>query len=179
MLSFLKRLRVHILLALNPTKVEGRSFTFGRGTTFNAPHGIKIGKNVYIGKYCSLETDIEIGDHVLIANHCGLIGRYDHDYTVVGVSMKDAPWIGDPNYSFKGRGLKIVIESDCWIGFGSIILSGVTIGRGSLVAAGSIVTSDLPPYSISAGVPAKVVGTRFSAEQIVQHEAMLYGGPYS
>ncbi|MBT2724003.1 acyltransferase [Bacillus sp. ISL-46] len=54
----------------------------------------------------------------------------------------------------------IFIEDDCWIGTGAIILDGVRIGRGSVVAAGSVVTKDIPPYSIVAGIPAKIIKSR-------------------
>jgi acetyltransferase-like isoleucine patch superfamily enzyme len=55
---------------------------------------------------------------------------------------------------------KVVIEDDCWIASNSILLAGVTIGKGSIVAAGSVVTQDVPPYSVVAGVPARVIKNR-------------------
>ena len=151
----------------------GQNSTFGCGTIFYAPTKTIIGDNVYIGKYCSLETDIEIGSGVVIGNNVGLIGKYDHDYTMIGAYIKDAPWIGDSNYNFKGKNLKIVIGDDVWIGYGSIVLSGVTIGRGSIVAAGSVVTKDVEAYSIIAGNPAKQMGMRFSGVEIGIHEKNL------
>jgi acetyltransferase-like isoleucine patch superfamily enzyme len=54
----------------------------------------------------------------------------------------------------------IVVEEDVWLGASVIILGGVTVGRGSVVGAGAVVTQDLPPYSIARGVPARVVGMR-------------------
>jgi acetyltransferase-like isoleucine patch superfamily enzyme len=54
----------------------------------------------------------------------------------------------------------IVIEDDVWLGASAIVLGGVTIGQGSVVAAGSIVTRSLPPYSIARGVPARITGAR-------------------
>lgn len=152
----------------------GRNFTFGRGTVFWAPNRISIGDDCYIGKYCTIEADAMIGNDVLIANNVGLIGRYDHDYSVVGVPIGKSPHIGDKDYSFKGKNLAIHIENDVWIGFGSIILSGVTIGRGSIVAAGSVVTKDVPPYSIVAGNPAHTISYRFSETQQAEHEAIFY-----
>ena len=55
----------------------------------------------------------------------------------------------------------IVVKDDVWIGLNSVVMSGVTIGQGSIVAAGSLVNKDVPPYSIAAGVPAKVIKYRF------------------
>lgn len=173
-MELLKRVRIALLLRMQRCPVvAGQRLRFGRGTTFNAPNGIEIGHNVFIGKYVSLDTDLDIGNDVLIANLVGFIGRYDHDYSVVGVPMKDAPWIGDADYLGPGRGLKVIVEDDCWIGFNAVLLSGVRVGRGSIVAAGAVVTKDIPPYSIAAGMPARVVGQRFSEDQIVVHEAAL------
>jgi len=62
---------------------------------------------------------------------------------------------------------------DALIGYNAIILSGVTIGRGSVVAAGAVVTRDVPRYSIVAGVPAAVIGWRFQADDIARHEAAM------
>lgn len=173
-IKILKRLRCKILLFRNKNIAFGKNSTFGRGTTFYAPNAMHIGNNVYIGKYCSLETDIEIGNNVLIANNVGLIGKYDHDYSCVGKSIKDSPWIGDSNYNFKGKDLKIIVEDDTWIGYGAVVVSGVKIAKGSIVAAGSVVLKDVPAYSIVAGNPAKVVASRFSEDEIMEHEKILF-----
>ena len=163
-----------MLLTRKHNIIFGRNSTFGRGTVFYAPQEMKIGQNVYIGKYCSLEANIEIKDDVLIGNNVGLIGKYDHDYSCIGKSIKDSPWIGDKNYKFQGKNLKIVIENDVWIGYGAIIVSGVTIGHGSIVAAGSVVLKNVEPYSIVAGNPARVISKRFTCEEIMQHEKQYY-----
>lgn len=68
----------------------------------------------------------------------------------------------------------VVIEEDCWIGTGVIILAGVTIGRGSVVSAGAVVSHDVPPYSLVVGIPARVVKKIFSIQQILEHEKILY-----
>ncbi len=152
----------------------GDNTTFGRGTIFWAPHEITIGNNVYIGKYCTVQADIQMGNNIEVANNVGLIGKYDHDYSKVGVSIKDAPWIGDESYDFKGKDQKIIIDDDVWIGYGSVVFTGVHINRGAIVAAGSIVTHDVPAYAIVAGNPARVKGMRFTEEEIVEHEKRLY-----
>lgn len=175
MISYLKRLRCKLIIKKSKCNITlGDKSTFGRGTVLYCPNKIEIGKNVYIGKYCSLETDIEIKKNVLIGNNVGLIGRYDHDYSKIGMSIKDSPWIGNEDYTFKGKDLKIIINEDVWIGYGSVVLSGITIGRGSIIASGSVVTKDIPPYSICAGNPCKVIKQRFSEREIIEHEKILY-----
>ena len=172
----LKLLRCRLLLALRRNIHLGRNSTFGRGTVFYAPHEITIGDNVYIGKYCSLETDMEIGSDVLIGSNVGLVGKYDHDYTSIVKSIKDSPWIGDADNQFKGKDLKIRGGSDVWIGYGAVILGGVTIGRGAIVAAGSVVTRDVAPYSIVGGHPAKVISRWCDEARILEHERLYRGG---
>ena len=67
-----------------------------------------------------------------------------------------------------------MIEDDVWTGANITILKGVTIGRGSVIAAGAIVTKSCPPYSIIGGVPAKVLKYRFTIEEVLKHEQILY-----
>lgn len=172
----LKLLRCKLLLAPHRNISIGNNTTFGRGTVFWAPNKMTIGNNVYIGKYCTLQADMEIGNNIDIANNVGLIGKYDHDYSKVGVSIKDAPWIGDASYDFKGKDKKIIIDDDVWIGFGSVVFTGVHIHRGAIVAAGSIVTKDVPSYAIVGGNPARVLGQRFTEKEIKAHEDILYSG---
>lgn len=70
----------------------------------------------------------------------------------------------------------VIIEDDVWCGANVTILKGVTIGRGSVVAAGAIVTKSCPPYSIIGGIPAKVLKMRFTPEQIKKHEKIIKYG---
>lgn len=170
----LKILRCKLLIAGKKNIKIGNNTTFGRGTVLWTPHQMNIGDNVYIGKYCTLQADIQMGNNIEIANTVGLIGKYDHDYSKVGVSIKDAPWIGDKDYSFKGLDQKIVIDDDVWVGYGAVVFTGVHINRGAIIAAGSIVTRDVPPYAIVAGNPARIKGYRFSEAEIEEHEKILY-----
>ena len=169
-----KVLRCKLLLAKYKNIFIGDNSTFGRGTVFWTPNQMIIGNNVYIGKYCTLQADIEMGNNIEIANTVGLIGKYDHDYSKVGVNIKDAPWIGDTTYDFKGKGKKIINEDDVWIGYGAIVFTGVHIERGAIIAAGSVVTHDVSQYSIVAGNPAREIGKRFSDMDIIEHEKVLY-----
>ena len=69
--------------------------------------------------------------------------------------------------------MPVLIEDDVWCGSNVVILKGVTIGHGSIVAAGAVVTKSFPPYSIIGGVPAKLIRMRFTPEQILKHETLL------
>ena len=68
----------------------------------------------------------------------------------------------------------IEVGEDAWVGAGTILLSHCKIGRGAVVAAGAVVSKEVPPYAVVAGIPAKIIATRFSVEQILKHEAILY-----
>lgn len=156
---------------------HGPDLHVGRGTRLWAPTSLVIGSGVYIGKDVCIEADCDIGDHCLLANRVAIVGRHDHDFSAVGTPMRFTPWIGARQPAARSRGARAVIGPDCWIGYGAIVLTGVSIGRGSVVAAGAVVTRDLPPYSIAAGNPAAVVGARFrDPADIVRHEAAVAAG---
>jgi acetyltransferase-like isoleucine patch superfamily enzyme len=165
--------RLFKLYAIRGNVAVGKNLHLGIGSKILAPHHLRIGDDVYIGKLCTIECDGEIGDEVMIANAVGIIGRHDHDVSIVGVSVRKAPWVGDAHYAGKGRGERVVIGSDVWVGYGAIILAGVTVGRGAIIAAGTLVTKDIQPYAIAVGNPARQVGTRFSPADITRHEAAL------
>ncbi len=122
-----------------------------------APHKLSIGKGFYCGKFVTIECDGVIGDFVLIANNVGIIGRHDHDHKQMGVPITSADWVGNT----LRLSSDLNIGNDVWIGFGAIILAPVQIGNHSIVAAGSVVRSDVPAFAIVAGNPATVVGWRF------------------
>ncbi|MCK5928674.1 MAG: hypothetical protein KAG80_10820 [Nocardioides sp.] len=101
------------------------------------------------------------GNFALLGTGVQVVGRDDHARDEVGVPFCRATWIGDREPSHRDV---VTVEDDVWLGAGSIVLSGVHIREGALVAAGAVVTSDVPPYAIVAGNPARVVGQRFDTE---------------
>ena len=118
-----------------------------------SPHReVELGHRVQFGPGCVIQCDAKIGDSVLFARNVTLVGRADHTFSRPGVTIWDGP---------RGEGEKTVIGNDVWIGYGAIILSGVTIGDGAIVAAGSVVTRDVPPCAVVAGNPATVKKMRF------------------
>lgn len=157
-------------LAVRKNVSVGDNFHVGPHSVLWAPRQLEIGSDVYVGKNVTIQIDGTIGDNVLIANAVGIVGRTDHDYSQVGVPVRQGRWVGDHAGEMS---LPTTVGSDVWIGYGAIILSGVTIGDSAIIAAGSIVTQDVPPNTIVAGTPAKVQRERFTAEDFSAHWAIL------
>jgi acetyltransferase-like isoleucine patch superfamily enzyme len=167
---------IHKVYCVRGLVTIGRNVHIGPGSILDSHHGLVVADDVYIGKRCTIECDGSIGSGTMIANQVGLIGRRDHDYRVVGCTIRQAPWIGDSDPSAENIKMRLVIEEDCWVGYGAIVLSGVRIGRGAIIAAGSVVVKDVLSYSIVGGNPARQLGMRFSTSDIRTHEQLLYSG---
>ena len=109
-----------------------------------APDKLEFGDRVDVGEFTHIRANggVRIGSGVLIAANVTIASR-EHPIELPRWSVtRDAP---------------IVIEDDVWIGAGAIVLPGVTVGRGSIVAAGAVVTADVPPFTLAGGVPAKTI----------------------
>lgn len=167
--------RVYILFARN-IKV-GKSIFLGEGVKINAlcQKGIEVGDNVTIkagttidcsGVLTKIGDGISIGDRVGISENCyiqvrGFV-RIDSD-VIIGPSAKifsENHKFEDPELAIRLQGVQrkgVKISNGAWIGSNAIILDGVTIGAKSVVAAGSIVTKDVPDYCVVAGNPAKII----------------------
>lgn len=151
----------------------GKNFHAGRNVFLWAKNNIVIGDNCYIGRNSQIECDTKIGKNVIFGNYVALVGRYDHHFKEIGTPIRLASQIRNANYQWKGLDSKIIIEDDVWVGYGAIIMSGVKIGRGSIVAAGSVVTKDIEPYSIVGGNPARFIKYRFTEEEQKFHELQI------
>jgi acetyltransferase-like isoleucine patch superfamily enzyme len=110
---------------------------------------IRIGDRVFLGRGCEFnaQVGIEIGDDSSIASGCKFV---DHDHGIVGETIDAAP----------GRTGAIVLGRHVWLGANVIVLRGVTIGDGAVVAAGAVVTRSIPAREIWAGVPARLLRLR-------------------
>lgn len=119
----------------------------------------------FINEGCLLGPKVTLGRYVMLGPRVAVVGS-DHQF-----SRPMVPII------FSGRPTvpPTVIEDDVWVGFGATILAGVRIGRGAIVGAGAVVTKDVPPFEIRAGVPAKKIGERFTSDERRAHETMLNG----
>jgi len=105
----------------------------------------------------------------MLAQDIHFIGN-DHGFEEVGTPMRIAKPKRDANNTVT------MVESEVWIGQRSTIIAGVKIGRGAITAAGCVVTKDVPPYTIVAGVPGKILKSRFSTKgEELEHQKELYG----
>ena len=112
--------------------VDGGELTIGHFTNVNGLTKILVAESVWIGRDCTLSWDVLV---------------MDHDFHTITVDHEERPSTAP-----------VVIGHHVWVGAGAKILKGVRIGDGSVIAAGAVVTRDVPPNSVAAGVPARVVG---------------------
>lgn len=166
MIQFLKKLRNLYLCKIKYRKYQiGNGFHSGIRVRLWAKQTLKIGENFYIGRDSFIETDCIIGNNVILANRVGIIGKFDHHYQQIGTPIRLASSIRDLNYTWKGLNLTTRIGNDVWIGCGAIIIQGVNIHEGAIIAAGSVVTKDVESYTIYGGNPAKKIANRFENVQ--------------
>jgi acetyltransferase-like isoleucine patch superfamily enzyme len=168
-LYFLKIYRKCLMQIYKPLfKKYGRNFVFDPFGIYSFKT-IQVGDDVYIGpgaNFSASKSYIKIGSKVLFGPNVTIRGG-NHNTSVIGKYMFDV------KEKRADDDLPVIIEDDVWVGVGAIILKGVTIGRGSIVAAGSVVNKNIPAYSIAGGIPAKVLKKRFTNTEIELHERLL------
>lgn len=139
--------------------------------------GVKIGKRTYTGPW-DMIFKCEIGSYCSIS-YGVTIGAPEHDYTRVSTHQ----FVYEPRYGLFDEdtdlrnekfSLPVEIGNDVWIGCNSTVLRGVKVGDGAVIAANAVVTKDVPPYAIVAGVPARIIKYRFSEEVVNQLCAMKW-----
>lgn len=126
-----------------------------KGTRFGR-FDIRIGNKVQFGKDCRIAYNVHYGNNILMASNVYFVGKNDHTYNIAG------KYIWDCEGSRNGV---TIIEDDVWIGIGVTICGPVKIGKGSIVAAGAVVTKDIPPCEIWGGIPAKKICDRFQTKE--------------
>lgn len=131
----------------------GSGVNIERGATFGS--SVKLGNRSGIGMRCELHGPVIIGDDVMMAPDVVVYTR-NHKTTRCDIPMRVQ---GNTSQE------PVIIEDDVWIGRRAMIMPGVRIGRGSIIAAGSVVTKSVPDYSVVGGVPAKIIQERLSTER--------------
>jgi len=125
----------------------GKKVDIGRKIAFSSK--ISIGDNSGIGDSAFFIGEVHLGNNVMMGANCAFIAS-DHNHSNINIPMNKQGGSESP----------IHIGNDVWIGHGVIILAGVNVGSGSIIAAGAVVTSDVPPYTVVGGVPAKIIKER-------------------
>jgi acetyltransferase-like isoleucine patch superfamily enzyme len=150
--------------------------------------GIQLSENVIINKHVSLRGDVKVGKGTFVNPYTVIASTSDAPITIGAFcSIAGFVYIISGNHNIKlpstyqtssgiysaifknnlGKKRPIIIGNDVWIGTHAIILSGVTIGDGAIIGAGSIVTKNVEPYSIVAGTPARYIKSRFNDPKII------------
>lgn len=121
---------------------------------------ISIGSYSYIGPNCEIGSLVSIGNYFMAGSGVKVVGN-DHIYDTVGT-----PTI----FSGRPSQTETKIGDDVWVGTNAIIFRGLEIGDHTIIAAGAVVTKNVPENSIVAGVPARIIGNRFSDEDLILHK---------
>lgn len=159
--------RMYWRIRLRLQKVDS---TFLAGGFSDISRDLIAGAYTYIGPGCEIGPGVELGAYTMIGPSVKIIGN-DHIFNVPGT-----PVIFSGRPPFK----RTLIGRDVWIGAGAIIISGVTIHDGAIVAAGSVVTKDIEAFSIVGGVPAHFIKQRFEEQGDEQkHLSFLDSGKHT
>lgn len=162
-----RRARMYFLRPLFGS--HGRDFRFDPDGLYSYPN-IHVGDGVNLGYQPILLaalSEIRIGNHVMFGPQVMVVGG-GHNTAKIGAFMTDV------HEKRPNDDLGVVIEDDVWVGGRAVLLRGVTLGRGTIVGAGSLVNRSTPPYAIVAGNPARVIRFRWDVDTILKHEAALY-----
>ena len=156
----------------------GKKVSFPRDFSISHPDNMWIGDDVFFGEaFCALNAlaEIRINSHVMFGPGVTVVTG-NHRIDIVGRYMTE---VTNEDKFDETDGIRlnpydepVIFEGDNWIGANATILKGVTVGKGSVIAAGAVVTQNVPPYEIW-GVSARCIGKRFTEEQIVLHEKMM------
>jgi len=139
---------------------EGNNYV-GKHVEIGTGGEIRIGKNTSIQNRCIFLEDIEIGRNCIFAHNVYISsGRhYYHLQPELYIKDQDKIVAQDEDLS-ASHSKKVIIEDDCWLGANVVVMSGIKIGRGCVIGANSVVTKDVEPFSVVAGIPAKLLKKR-------------------
>lgn len=144
--AVIRRLTRMDLLPFNDFRIGAYSVIEDFCTINNGVGNVIIGNHSLLGMSNVVIGPATIGNNVILAQHV-VISGLNHNYT-------------DPETAISRQGVSVrpvIIDDDCWIGANAVITSGVTIGKHAVIAAGSVVTKDIPPFTVAAGNPARLV----------------------
>lgn len=176
MIEKLKNLKSALGYMIQQHSIKRKSFGYiAKSAYINTPTQILNHQNIYLYDHVHLMD----GARLLITK--GKFIMKHHSCAAQGLVVLTGNHISKPGTWFLTMENRaddyekdVIVEEDVWIGINVILLTGVTIGRGAIIGAGSVVRSSIPPYAIVTGNPAKVVGFKFNPLEIIEHEKKLY-----
>ena len=153
------------------SRFEGNNY-IGKNSYFRG----YLGRGTYIGNSCHISANIgrycSIAGNVTTVNGTHptrtFVSTYPAFYSTTNIhtgSFVSEDKFQEYNYVDVEHKLDVIIGNDVWIGYGAVLVSGITVGDGAIVAAGAVVTNNVPAFTIVGGVPAKKIGDRFTDEQ--------------
>lgn len=149
----------------------------GNNVVISPPLWLCRKKNIFLQENTNLASNSYISAYnakFIVKKNCAIAERLTvhtgNHARIIGMFITDITEANKP----KGYDEDVVISEDCWIGCNVTLLSGITIGRGSTIAAGAVVNKSMPPYCVCGGVPCKPIKRIWTIDEILQHEAVLY-----
>lgn len=175
---FLIRQGRHLLYRLHRENPDRKDFgSMPVHSTIAYPCHIGFPKNLFVEDFVLIRHGLTVinakNESVYIKKHTGIAP----DVTIVTnnhISTVSVPIVILAESHIKDKSTDVIIEEEVWVGTRATILAGVTLGRGCIVGASSVVTKSVPPYALVAGMPAKIIGVKFSLSDIERHEEALY-----
>lgn len=162
---------------INHFKVKAIPFGYcGKHVMFDFPSTITCPERVFLHEYTRIQKNN------IIYNYQGRFVMKKYSGASVNLTVitgNHTPTVGIPQYylapfHINDKEKDIIVEEDVWIGANVTLISGAHIGRGAVIGACCLVRNEIPPYAIAVGIPSKIVGVKFSKEQIIEHEKKLY-----
>ena len=149
----------------------------GHNVRLTPPYVLINAHNLYIGECVSIGPNAHLSclnAKLIIKGNAAIAEKFtvhtgNHAH-VKGMFITDVTEANKP----QGYDQEVVVEQDVWIGCNVTLLSGVTVGRGCTIAAGAVVAKSTPPYAVIGGVPAKFIKFKWTIDEILEHEAILY-----
>ena len=139
------------------------------------PNSNLVTKNIYMEDFSRIQGQcnmISYRGKLIVKRYAAIASG------VTIIPSSHTPTVGLPQFlsytHVNDKDETIVVGEDAWVGASSILLSHCSIGRGAVVAAGAVVSKEVPPYAVVAGIPAKIIASRFTIDQILDHEKILY-----
>ena len=163
--EYLKKRRI-----LKNLNIIGTNLIFDPFSSIMTPQFLRIGDNVFIGEKAYISAKLTIGNNVMFGPRPVIIGG-NHYFGVMGKSVRFLHPQNDENYE------EIIIEDEVWFGANVLLLGGITIGFGSVIGAGSILTKSIPPFVMAVGNPCKPIRLIFSDDRLKIHIEKLGKSP--